>query len=78
MTFDIEATLSEVFREVLELPEDEDVSEFRMIVQDKWDSLAQLMILTAVENQFGVTFSAQEQELMSSFQTIKLMVEEKI
>lgn len=41
-----------------------------MDIIDRWDSLAQIDLVTALEEEFGITFEVEEFETMTSFSDI--------
>lgn len=45
---------------------------------ESWDSLAQINIVAALEQRFGVTFEVSEIEMMLSYTTIIEMIESRI
>ena len=75
---EIEQTLADVFREVLEIPIKYDISNLTMLESEKWDSLSQVLIVSAIEAQFGISFSAKDFALFTSFKAAKLILIEKL
>jgi acyl carrier protein len=69
--------LQQVFLVALDLPEGIDASSIRRISEPKWDSLAHTTLVFAIESEFGVSFSAQETERITSFASARLLLEEK-
>ena len=51
---------------------------FSMETVESWDSLAQINIVAALEQRYGVTFEVSEIETMLSFTAIVEMVESRI
>lgn len=45
---------------------------------ERWDSLAQINLVTALEQEFGVSFEVQDIELMTSFADILDVLTEKL
>lgn len=45
---------------------------------ERWDSLAQIDLVTALEEEFGVTFEAEEFETMTSYSDILDVLMEKL
>jgi acyl carrier protein len=43
----------------------------------KWDSLAKITMVAAIEAEFGASFATQEYERFTSFESIKILLEEK-
>lgn len=69
--------LQEIFRAVFELPEGADVTRLRQMNTQKWDSLAHVSLVAAIESEFGVSLDAAEQLQMTSYQTTQVLLEEK-
>jgi len=69
--------LREIFRAVFELIRGTDVTRVRQINEPKWDSLAHISLITAVESEFGVTLDAMDAMRMTSYQATQLLLEEK-
>ncbi len=72
-----EQKLTEVFRVVLDFADDYDVSTVRRLAEPKWDSLAHVSIVAAVESEFGVNLDIADMERMTSFAATRLLLEEK-
>lgn len=72
-----EQKLTEIFRVVLDFEDDYDVSTVRQLAEAKWDSLAHVSIVAAVESEFGVSLDSAEMERMTSFAATRLLLEEK-
>lgn len=45
---------------------------------ERWDSLAQIELITALEEEFGVTFEVEEFQTMTSFSDIIDILSEKV
>jgi acyl carrier protein len=60
-------TLREVFRTSLDLPPDADVDDLRYQDNDKWDSLAHMSLVAALEDEFEVMLDTDDVINMSSF-----------
>ena len=45
---------------------------------ERWDSLAQIDVITALEEEFGVTFEVEEFQTMTSFSDIIDILSEKV
>jgi acyl carrier protein len=69
--------LQDVFRAVFELPEGSDPTKLRQIDTPRWDSLAHVSLVTAIESEFGVTLDAADQLRMTSYAATALLLEEK-
>ena len=59
--------LREVFRKSLELPADYPVDGLEYRGVDKWDSLAHMSLVAALEDEFGVMIDTDDVIDMSSF-----------
>lgn len=70
--------LADIFRTVLELEPDRDVSSVRQLTEDKWDSLAHVSIVAAIESEFRLSLDSSEMERMTSFAAAGLIIEENI
>lgn len=77
MNTENEQKLAEIFRVVLDLEDDFNVLALRRIAESKWDSLAHVSIVAAIESEFGVTLESDQMERMSSFAATRLLLEEK-
>jgi len=72
-----EIKLAEIFRVVLDLDDNYDVSSVRRLAQAKWDSLAHVSIVAAIESEFGLNLESTDMERMSSFAATRLLLKEK-
>lgn len=77
MTINKTEKLSEIFRFALQLNDDEDVTKVRRINDSRWDSLANLTLVTALESEFGITLDSKQIECMTSYQAVFLLISEK-
>ncbi len=59
--------LREVFRTALDLPEDSPVDDLHYQDDDKWDSLAHMSLVAALEDEFSVMIDTDDVIGMSSF-----------
>ena len=73
---DIEIALEEIFHEILEIPETEEITDLQMLETEKWDSLAQVLIVSAIETHFGLRLSAKEFATITSFKSATLSLTE--
>lgn len=69
--------LNEIFRVVFELSSGSDVTELRQVNDPKWDSLAHVSLVTAIESEFGVELDAATQLQMTSYAMIRILLEER-
>ena len=72
-----EQKLKEIFRVVLDFEDDHDVSTVRRLAEAKWDSLAHVSIVAAIESEFSLNLETSDMERMSSFAATRLLLEEK-
>lgn len=70
--------LADMFRLVLELPDDGDVSKITRLTESRWDSVANVELISALESEFGVTLGLREMERLTSFQSTLLLLTEKL
>lgn len=69
--------LEEIFRIVLEIRDDEDVQNVRQINHPRWDSLAHVSLISAIESELNITLSdSNEIESISSFTSAALLLGE--
>jgi acyl carrier protein len=59
--------LSAAFRTSLDLPADADVAGLRYQDNDKWDSLAHMSLVAAIEDEFSVMLDTDDVINLSSF-----------
>lgn len=69
--------LRNIVRAVLEMGDDEPVEPVRQLTFRRWDSLAQVTMIAAVEAEFCIGIATQEYERFTSFDAIKILLEEK-
>jgi acyl carrier protein len=77
MDTDTTSRLQDVFRAVFEVPDGADVTSIRQISTPKWDSLAHVSLVTAIESEFGVSLDAADQLRMTSYAATALLLGEK-
>lgn len=70
--------LAEVFRVVLDMPDGSDVSNVRRVTARRWDSLAQVSLVAAIETEFGVRLDTSDSERLTSFDAAKLLLAERL
>lgn len=73
---DNRAKLVEIFTLVLELSEAE-VDKVRRIATQKWDSLAHVTLISAMESEFGIVLDVKDHERMTSFAAVELLLTER-
>lgn len=72
-----EIKLAEIFRVVLDLDDGYDVYSVRRLTETKWDSLAHVSMVAAIESEFGLQLEILDMDRMSSFAATRLLLEEK-
>lgn len=77
MSTETESKLTEIFKLVLELPDDADIKKTRRINEVRWDSLAQVTLVTAIESEFGIQLAYSDTERLTSYESTLLLVQEK-
>lgn len=56
----IDGTLTSLFRQVMELPQDEIIADLRRGDESVWDSLAHVRLILAIESEFNIEFDLDE------------------
>ena len=77
MTESTDAKLAEIFTVVLEPSPGTDVTKMRRMAEPRWDSLAHVSIVAAIESVFGLSLEVADMERLSSFDAARLLLEEK-
>ena len=77
MTQEDEQKLAEVFRAVLSLGTDSDVTAARQLNTPSWDSLAHVSLVAAVESEFGISIEIADSLALTSYRAVKLYLEER-
>lgn len=72
-----EKTLEQVFRAVLQLPDDVSVRTVRQVNQKSWDSLAHVSLIAAVESEFALSIDIADSLELTSFEAFALYLEER-
>lgn len=76
MNSDTQMKLNEIFLIVLDQPDGTDVEQLRQVGCRKWDSLATVSLVAAVEAEFGLELNTTQRERFTSYQSIALVLEE--
>jgi acyl carrier protein len=71
------ARLDEIFRTVLELPAGADVRATRQDAAAAWDSLAHVLLVGAIESEFGLQIDAADSLELTSYDAISRFLEER-
>ena len=69
--------LRTILRTILEVSDDVPVEFVQQITCRRWDSLAQVTMVAAIEGEFKVCITGPEYERLTSFSAIQLLLEEK-
>ena len=67
--------LKEIFIEIFSVGESE-VEDLRKINNRKWDSLASVMLVAAIESEFNILIQESRFEDLTSFAAVELVLEE--
>jgi acyl carrier protein len=70
--------LEEIFQIVFDLDDDEKLAGFRRLGTKKWDSLAHVSLIAALESEFSLQLDAKNRERITSFSGTKLLLQEKL
>ncbi len=70
-------TLEKIFKIVLDLPENENWSEVRKLNHPKWDSLANVSLIAAIESEFDLKLDVADAESVSSFEAVEYLLSDK-
>ena len=77
MTSPTSARLQAIFRAVFEMSDSTDVTTLRQLHTPKWDSLAHVSLVAALESEFGVSLDAADQMRMTSYAATEALLQEK-
>jgi acyl carrier protein len=66
--------LKQIFMEIFSINESE-IESYRMINNKKWDSLASVMLIAALESEFEIIIEEADYESFTSFAAIELVLE---
>ena len=69
--------LEAIVRAVLEMPDSADVENSRQVATRRWDSLAQVMMIAAIESEFDIIIDPVDYNRLTSFKSIRLLLDEK-
>ena len=75
---DIEQGLEEIFGEILDISLKESINSATMLEMTTWDSLAQVLIISAIEARFNLKISAKDFADITSFKAAQIFVTEKL
>jgi acyl carrier protein len=77
MTQENEQKLAEVFRAALSLGPDSDVTAARQLNTPSWDSLAHVLLVAALESEFGISVDIADSLTLTSYRAVRLYLEER-
>jgi acyl carrier protein len=69
--------LLQIFKEVFERSEGEDVKDLRQVSESAWDSLTHVTLVAAIESEFAIRIETDESLEMTSFAATELLLTEK-
>jgi acyl carrier protein len=72
----MEQQLAAIFRAIFDLADGADVQGIRQLSFPKWDSLAHVTLIGAVENEFGLSIDIADSLELTSFEAILVYLEE--
>lgn len=72
----MQTQLEAIFRAVFDLPDAADVRGIRQLSFPKWDSLAHVTLVGAVESEFGLAIDIADSVELTSFEAILVYLEE--
>ena len=72
----MEQKLAAIFRAVFELDDDADVSGIRQLNSPKWDSLAHVTLVGAVESEFGISIDIADSLELTSYEAMVMYLED--
>lgn len=67
----MEDKIKEIFADILEIEENLLTEDFGPENSPLWDSMNNLRLITAIEEEFGIQFSMEEIETMANFGKVK-------
>jgi len=69
--------LEQIFREVFDDLKDGDVTSLSQLNTPRWDSLAHVTLVTAIESEFSITIDTEESMEMTSYPAAELLLTER-
>jgi len=76
LTDQTRSRLEQIFRAVFELPPDAPVHNIRQINFRKWDSLGHVLLMSAIESEFGIQLDIATSVKLTSFESLELYLTE--
>ena len=77
MALSTDETLQEVFRAVFDLPAGTEVTKVSQAEQPKWDSLAHVALVAALESEFGVILDVIDSLELTSYEAVRSYLREQ-
>ena len=74
----MEERVKAIMADILSIEESAIHDQSSMDTIERWDSLAQIDVITALEEEFGVTFEVEEFQTMTNFSDIIDILSEKV
>lgn len=78
MTESMLESLQDIFRFVLQLPDETDLYSVRQDNTPKWDSMAQVSLVAGIEGEFDVQLELAEAIQITSFESCVKLLEQKL
>ncbi|MGB3609533.1 MAG: acyl carrier protein [Cellvibrio sp.] len=78
MTESMLESLQDIFRFVLQLPDETDLYSVRQDNTPKWDSMAQVSLVAGIEGEFDVQLELAEAMQITSFESCVKLLEQKL
>jgi acyl carrier protein len=69
------ARLEDIFRLIIGLPDDQPMATLARATEPLWDSLAQVSLVVAIEQEFGITVSLADRAALISFPAAVALVD---
>ena len=73
----MEETLKKIMNDIFQIPENEITDETSVENTESWDSLKHMELIACLEEEFEITFTADEIVTMNDFSLIKQYINEK-
>ena len=73
----MEETLKKIMNDIFQIPENEITDETAVENTESWDSLKHMELIACLEEEFDITFTADEIVSMNDFSTIKQYIQNK-
>ena len=70
-----EDKLIEIFKVILELYDSRYISSVLRLTEERWDSLAHVSIVAAIESEFGINLDISDMDCMTSFAATRALIE---